>query len=242
MIIRDLLYFDLDKALSLLSQLEGGISKEMQESFELQSTRNLDGRANAAFIKAGGQKGKSERSLRVETKVQHHDLLSTLEDLLFQNGFALDLNDAAGDQHVDGKLLRKLLEGVSYVRAEGLASIEDFSRLQRLASKMNWVADFVNRCAEKTIKESPEYVGLKNQIDDRRKAVNQIKDRNRKSVLKAKINAQEKSLNNLLGGLISEQDQLDDWLVDGLSKWIDLFNRDQIHFRINPFAVVLCQS
>jgi len=144
--LRDLIYFDVEKASSLLSQFKEGLPTEITESEEASgsATGNVSGNLGMVSGELGGSNTSKEK--RAQKKILHHDILLRVEDLLFSHGFALDLNEAAEGTNIDGEVLRELIDGVGYVRAEGSVSIEDYSRLQYLAERYEFIADFINRC------------------------------------------------------------------------------------------------
>ena len=93
--LRDLLYFDEGKASSLLSQLEQGLLKQAVESEET-TGKKAGGLKLGIGVIEGNLGGESAgRSGTELTKVRFHDMLVDLENQLFVEGYALDLNSVA---------------------------------------------------------------------------------------------------------------------------------------------------
>lgn len=133
------------------------------------------------------------------------------------------------------KLFGKLLKDVYYIRAEGYCSINEFERLQRIISDFQWLVDFINKCNEHTVKRSEAYSELKNQIEEQKKGLKSINDRNERARQKKLIDEQEKRIKILIESLYDKVEAPDEWLLDGFSKWIDIFNPGQILLRLKPF-------
>src|SRR5207302_4280150 len=89
--LRDLIYFDLDKASSLFSQLHGGLVKEVQEGRERSRDRRDTSIIDFKLLRQELQELASERMSQLETRVLHHDLLVRLEEALFGLGVAVDI-------------------------------------------------------------------------------------------------------------------------------------------------------
>jgi len=62
-----------------------------------------------------------------------------------------------------------------------------------------------------------------------------IKDRNQRSKQELKINSLEKELNEFVEINLQRLDPIADWLKDGIEKWIEVFLKNRIIFRIYPF-------
>lgn len=234
--LRDLIYFDVEKAASLLSQFKEGLPTEITESEETSggSTGSVSGNIGMIGGELGGSKTSSEK--RAQKKILHHDILRRVEDLLFSHGLALDLNKAADHTDVDGEVLRELIEGVGYVRAEGSVSIEDYNRLQQLAERFEFIADFINRCNRTALKQSDEYQKQKKQIEDLKSKIEDIDDRNERAKMDKIVESKEGKLDQIIDNLSEKVDKPDEWILEGIRKWIDIFNPNHTHLRLSPFS------
>lgn len=88
--VRDVIYFDFDKAASLLSQVDEGFLREVQSSLEDSRERRTRGGLDARVASLESETAHTERELRLETRVVYHDLLARLETTLFDLGAAVD--------------------------------------------------------------------------------------------------------------------------------------------------------
>lgn len=233
--LRDLIYFDLEKASSLLSQFKGGLPTEITESEESSDQMSGSFSANLGALKAKLGLSDAGSTSRAETKILHHDVLRRLEKFLFERGFAVDLKNEKRDVEVDGDILRKLISEVGYVRAEGKAAIEDYNRLQHFAENFEFVVDFINRCNRATVEQTDEYQEIKDEIEGQRRKIESINDRNERVKKERILESKEKKLEELLYASHGRLEKPDDWLLEGISEWIEIFNPNQIHLRLSPF-------
>lgn len=90
--IRDLVYFDLDKAMSIWSQFEGGKLEHFSNVTEETEGINAGAQASIPSILQVNMGARSSgRNLKEELKVLHHDLLSKVEGRLAAVGLLSDL-------------------------------------------------------------------------------------------------------------------------------------------------------
>lgn len=234
-LIKDLIYFDQDKTASILSQFEGGLTKELKEEKEASSGKN---RANKIDVKLfqrefGGMD--NEKLVQMQTKVIHHDLLNRVENLLIDNSMLLDINEATDKGILDDLVIRKLLDNVFYIKAEGFCTINDFVRLQGIMNEFNWLTEFINKCNRNALEQTPDYLEIKNQLDKLKDDVNNTKDRELKAKKRLLLKSKENEIKSLINKLSQSVDAPDEWLLKGFSKWVDIFNPNQIHLRMKPF-------
>lgn len=98
--LRDLVYFDFDKAASLFSQLEQGLLREVQSSVEAAKDERNVRKYDLKLFKPEFGGIASEKTSRLESRVLHHDLLARVEDALFEHGMAVDINVASAESEV----------------------------------------------------------------------------------------------------------------------------------------------
>lgn len=129
-ILRDLVYFDRERALSLISQIQGGLVQNIQQTSERRSESASELKADLKLLGSTLSERAEEREARSESRVSHHDLLEILEQSLFALAVAIDVNEH-GPPLADGELdhLRDDMKERPYVRAEGWTFLEDFARL-----------------------------------------------------------------------------------------------------------------
>lgn len=233
--LRDLLYFDEGKASSLLSQLEQGLLKQAVESEET-TGKKAGGLKLGIGVIEGNLGGESAgRSGTELTKVRFHDMLVDLENQLFVEGYALDLNSVATTHSMSPPEMREMLVGSSYLRVEGNAVINDFARLQDFAKDFKTIVELQNRSGRFNIEQTTEFQVLSSQIEAARAGLKSVSDRNEKARRKQLLDELQKSLDEFLSRATTLTAP-PDWMLEGVMDWIRIFNSNQIHLRIRPFA------
>lgn len=149
--LRDLLYFDFDKATSIFSQIEGGLLTEKQVSAEGTREQRQLARISLQVIQPEFGTVSSERTSVLESKVLHHDLLTRLEKKLEEMGLLLDINKAVESEEPDysDEGLHDLVSRPSFIVAEGWATIEDYNRFDFIADNFKELAGFINRWTQR---------------------------------------------------------------------------------------------
>lgn len=232
--IKDLIYFDFEKATSLFSQFEGGLLQQTQDATETKKDERNIRKYEIPFFKPEFGGVEEEKISQFNTKILHHDLLIRLEHLLFSANYGLDLNNIFDtDSPVASELHSKLLNA-SYVRANGWAIIDDFKTMKKMSGQFNKLNEFIGRCAFQELKQSDEYAVSSKELDDARKRVNEIKDRNKRAKEDKKIQKLEKQFLETIKQATGLSG-IDEWLADGIGFFIDLFMPDRILLSIYPF-------
>ena len=233
--IRDLLYFDLDKASSILSQFEWGLIEQIsitQDETNSQSGGAKAGVPQIAEIDFGAEKQKKQSIF--ETKKLHHDVINRIETQLSQADLVVDLDSSIGEDETSPDRIREVIGNKPYVKAQGWSVIEDYQRIMSITNRLNDIMGFINQSQIETLKQNPEFVAIQAQIETKRQEIKQIKDRNQKAVETAKLKALENQVETALADL-TKTSGIDQWLLDGIKQWIDTFMPNRINFRIYPF-------
>jgi hypothetical protein len=241
--IRDLVYFDFDKATSIWSQIEGGLLEKVSVAKEETGTRDHGvsiGIPKIAEMKIGGLD--SERKTILESKILHHDLLNRLEDQLAAFDLVADLTTSITEGDLTAGRIREAIGDKPYVRANGWSVIEDYRRMASVAAKFNQIVEFVSRSALETIKASPEYLDIQRLVAETREIAKQEMDRNKKATQTSQLRAFEAKVNEMSKPKLSK---VESWILDGIQHWISTFMPNRINFRIYPFEIcpsfqVLC--
>lgn len=236
--LRDLLYFDFDKAASLFSQIEGGLVEKVESGSETSKDERNIRKYDVKLFKPEFGGIATEKTSRLESRVLHHDLLVRLEGHLFSQGYAVDLNDALQAQEsLNVQSIHGALGDVSCLRAEGWAVIEDYERIKNISAKFNPVVDFIGRCGMSNVEQSGEYQPLMKQLDDLKSAAASQADRNKRAkaskqlaVIEERVREAIKSATGLAG--------VPEWLISGMALFIDTFMPGRINLRIYPFESV----
>ena len=232
--VRDLIYFDFDKAASIWSQLSGGLRERVSDTED--KTRDQKAGAKLGIPKiAEANLGAewTQKTTTLETKVLHHDLLNHLEKQLREIGLVADLMATVDAFESSPENVRSAIAERPYVTAEGWGAIEDYQRILKVLAKFNDLADFISQSNREAVKETEVYKTLEGQIAEIRENIKREKDRNRKAVAKSRLSKLEKDLEKAAGESIS---RLDEWLIDGIPLWINTFMPKRINLRIYPFT------
>jgi hypothetical protein len=233
--IRDLLYFDLDKASSLLSQFEWGLIDQI--SITQDETDSESGGAKVwipqvAELNFGADRQKKHSIF--ETKKLHHDILNRIETQLTQAELVVDLTSSLEKDENSADRIREVIGDKPYVKAQGWSVIEDYQRIMSITSRLNEIIGFISQSQIHGIKQNSEFVELQAQIETKRQEIKQIKDRNQKTLETTKLKALESQVEKALASATTTSG-LEQWLLDGIKQWIDTFMPDRINFRIYPF-------
>jgi hypothetical protein len=229
----DYIYADLAKAVSLYSQLTGGIVELREASTE--TTGQADNKRHYDFKvfrhDAGGST--EERSALREVRKPHHALFMELEAALSGGGYLVDLtrtNESLREPEVREKLRSALC-----VKVTGRAVIEDYARIREIASAFPEVSKLINRSAESTLRGSVAFKELQAQLEDAKRLVRTSSDRNERSRISAKVKSLEVAIEDAVKQA-SAVEGVEPWILDGLRTWIDTFLPGIINLRIYPSA------
>ena len=232
--IRDLIYFDFEKASSLYSQIRGGLIQETRDASESSRDQRNIRKYDLKIFKPefGGQS--EERSSQLEVRVLHHDLLGKLEDYLFEETLAIDVNEAFAEGSSDAAQIREAIEGVPYLRVEGWASIEDYERMKAIGNQFNSLASFIGRCQLSNLEGLEDYRELEERLKQASRKAGREKDRNKKANAERQAAQMEQELRDKILEL-TKLGGLPDWLLEGIGLFIDVFMPQRLLLRIYPF-------
>ena len=230
--IRDLIYFDFDKAASIWSQFEEGLLERTSVTEDLGKDRS----AGTKF----GLPGIAEANLGVDylqkkstlqSKTLHHDLLNRVETRLTDNELVTDLSTPGGDV-TTAEQVRSVISGRPYLRGEGDSVIEDYRRIMAISEKFNEIVGFIVKATQETARKSAAYSELEAMIAAEEASAAQIRDRNQRIVKKAQVKQMRDKIEELLKPQLKS---VDEWLIDGMRLFVNTFMPSRINFRIYPF-------
>lgn len=179
--IRDFLYFDLEKASSILSQFEWGLIEQI--SITQDESRHQDGGAKAGIpqvVEFEFGVGKEQKNAILETKKLHHDILNRIESHLSQAQLVVDLSSEVNKDENSPDHIREVIGDKPYIKTQGWSVIEDYQRILSITNRLNSIVDFLQRSQIASIKQKPEFIAIQSQIEAKRHEVKEIKDRNQK--------------------------------------------------------------
>jgi hypothetical protein len=225
--LRDLVYFDFEKAASLLSQLEGGLPDRTSESTERAGDqRNVRTYELLKLFKAEFGGITSEKTSVLESRLLHHDLLNRVEAALEQLEVMVDLNEVLSADVDDADMVRQALGDHDYVRSEGWAAFEDYERLDEITSNFNDLVAFVTRCS---LGEVESLQQLREQV-----AAQKASGKAMGKQAMQHLRAQERALRSEIESSIRNA-QLPQWLFEGLRLWISIYLNGRLNLRLFPF-------
>jgi hypothetical protein len=230
--MRDIVYFDESKAASLHSQLVGGLTTGITASEQEGTDKAKGAEIDAHLINLQLSSNRSSGVSYSETKILHHDILGRLEKLLFEKGFAIDVNESVSSGTINGSIFRDLIKDISYIRIESEAVFHDHSRLIEIVKHFPQLIEFVSRCAIDNFQKSDSYGLLATQIAEQKSQAKTIKDKNKKSKVERQIKQLEQDLHNTVEKAVGEG-MPEPWLLEGISNWINLFNPEHLHVRLS---------
>lgn len=228
--LRDILYFDFDKAASLVSQLEGGLAKQRSEtSEEIQDERNIRKYELLKVFKSEFGGIQTDKKAILETKVLHHDLLVRLEETFIDLGFANDINEATLlGEGVSLEVVHNELSKSPYLKVEGWCAFEDFEKLYESTKNFNDLLGFIKRSELNSVLN----------IDQLRLQLDSIEDESGKNSKKFKdARVEFKNTEKLVGEQI-EKAKLPEWLFEGVREWIDTYIDGRLNLRVCPFEEI----
>jgi len=230
--IRDLIYFDFDRAASIYSQITEGLIHQSQHEVEIGADqRNVRRYDLLGLFKPEFGSVSTEKKAQIETKILHHDLLVKVEDFLFSAGVAHDLNS---EKPTDYDHVREALAEVRYVRVEGWAAIEDYARLVKLTERFHDLVRFISMCALSGSKADEARAMLLKSLEVARREANSQADRNKKKQLDARLAKVQEQVDAELEKVISSSD-VPAWLTEGIRFFIDSFLPGNLNIRVCPY-------
>ena len=229
--LKDLIYFDIEKSASLLSQLEEGLVKDIQSSVNT-TDQNKNLRTYDAKLFKGEFGGISEeKSTLLENRVLHDYLLVKIEKKLEENKCLVNINNLIEEVSFDGLDLWEKIPTDRYIIVEGWVKFEDYARLYHIADNFDGIVDLINQSTRYGVESSEAFCRIKDEIEGARASIKTIKDRNQRSVEEQKIKDAEKKLEIELSRISSVQ-KVPDWIIAGIKNWITVFCSRRIDLRL----------
>jgi len=230
----DYIYVDLDKVISLYSQMTGGVVEILERNAE--SSRSADNKRNYDFKvfkhDAGGTE--SDTTALKETIKPHHALLKEMEEALAANGYLVDLTAPDSDKSFHDPAFRAQLKETFCIKVRGRAVIEDYERMKGIAAAFPEIVKLINKSGESALLSSPAYIELNDQIVAAQRAIKGIKDRNARSSEELRLNKAKEALSILVASA-TKIDIVEQWILDGMKTWIDAFLPGIVNLRVYPY-------
>ncbi|ADE11376.1 DUF6414 family protein [Sideroxydans lithotrophicus] len=229
----DFIYVDLEKVISIYSQMTGGIVEALERSTE--NSRSADNKRSYDFkvLKHDAGGTTNDRSAVKEVIKPHHALLAETEEALATNGYLVDLTDPMVAKSFRDPEFRAQLKETFCIKVRGRAVFEDYERMKKIAADFPEVVKLINKSSESSLFSSPEYIQIKSKLDSAEKALKSIKDRNERSREEQRISDVRRELAKLVASA-TKVGMVDQWILDGVKTWIDAFLPGIVNFRVYP--------
>lgn len=229
--LRDLLYFDFEKASSIWSQLQWGHQEKLTITSDESKNKNYGASLGIPeIVKGEFNIGTAENRTIIETRILHHDLLNRIESILSSYNLIHYSNDALPDNISSPKEIRDAIGQSPYIIATGWSVFEDYSHLLAITEKFNDIIEFIGYSIAKN---DPNFEALSKELQAKKSEVNpDEKDKNKNAVLNRAIKELEYKIRKIAK---SQIEGIEDWVQDGIKLWIETFYPSRINFRVYPF-------
>lgn len=228
--IKDLIYFDYDKAKSLNSQLTGGLISELTRAIESEGGLTAEIGLDIKILKSKVGGNNKERSVRTETIEVYHELLNQIEKSLFEKNILTDVNKSfeEGNKSFNEFLLD--VPNFTYIKATGWSSFEDFERFKKIMNNFNEIQRLIYASV---LDSHQELKQIKEQINDAKKDLKN-KPNSNKELLRLK--AFEKNFDEVIekeaGAAL-----LDETFINRVEIFLNTFSPNRLNFRLAPFDI-----
>lgn len=225
--IKDLIYFDYEKAKSLNSQLSGGLISELTRAIEKEGGLDAETGIDIKLFKAKVGGSEREKSVSTEKIELYHELLNQIERQLTEKDILKNLNttfETSGGSFNDFLLK---LPNFTYVKTSGWSSFEDYERFKRIMANFNDIQRLIFSSA---IENNPGIITIKKQINDLKRGLKKVP--NPKEAIRLK--AIEKNFDEELEKA-SDASFLDETFIERIKIFLDTFTPNRLNFRLLPF-------
>jgi len=230
--IKDLIYFDYEKAKSINSQLNGGLINEITKAIENEGNLDSEIGFDVKILRGKISGGEKEKSLRTERIEIFHELLNNVETSLDENKILTDLNKAFDESGASFNNFMNCVPNFTYIKATGWSAFEDFDRFQRIMSNFNEIQRLIFTAVMDT---NPELKQLKDQIKVIKRGLKSVPNSTNHKELQT-LKAIEKKFDEVMEAG-SEAAFLDEMFVDRIQTFLNTFSPNRLNFRLAPFDV-----
>ena len=230
--IKDLIYFDYDKAKSLNSQLKGGIVSELTKVMEEEGAISSEIGFDIKVLKGKVGGTDKEKTLRTEKIELYHELLNEIEKTLSEKKTLTNINEEFEKSGGSFNDFLKIVPEFTYIKSTGWSSFEDFERFKRILTNFNEIQRLIFASA---LENNPEIIQFKEQINDLRKEIKSSTKSNKTAELR-KLRAIEKNFDKTIekeSGAVF----LDEIFIDRVKTFLNTFSPNRLNFRLAPFDV-----
>ncbi|WP_153038432.1 DUF6414 family protein, partial [Balneola sp. EhC07] len=226
--IKDIIYLDIEKSKSLISQLKGGVINEISKVFEEENTLEGELGLDIKIVKIGGKEFDTERTIKTEKVELFHEMINEIESQLKEVDSLSDLNELYKEFENDIETFFKLLPNLNYIKATGWANFEDYERFKNIYTNFNEIQRLI---FHSVIIDNPEIVEIRKQLNDAKKNAKTNTNRNAVSKELAKITSLEKRFDIQLESLTGISLQDEDY-IERMKIFLDTFSPNRLNFRL----------
>ena len=227
----DYLYVDLEKVISLYSQLTGGVVELKETQSEKGSTsehkKNLDFKI-FEYDSGGAEEEREQDKITIKP---HHALLQELEEKLSSSGYLLDLDELGDGKTLKDHKVRTSIKKALCVKCTGRIVIEDYERIKNTGQAFPEIVKLINASQIEALKETPEYKEREVKITELETLEG---SRKRQSEAKREVKQLRKELEEVVT-TFSTIKGVPQWILDGLGTWINTFLPNITNIRVYPF-------
>lgn len=224
--IKDLIYFDYDKAKSINSQINGGLISEMTRAIENEGDLTSDVGIDIKLFSAKIGAGHKERNFKTEKIELYHELLNEVEQSLSRAKILTDLNVKFNELQSCVPEFLESIPSLTYVKATGYCSFEDNERFKRIMLNFNDVQRLIYASV---LEADPDIQKSKAEINDLKRAIKRTG--NQKDL--ARVSAIEKSVDKIIQERASVI-LLDETFIERLEIFLNTFTPNRLNFRLGP--------
>lgn len=228
--IKDLIYFDYEKAKSLNSQINDGLLSRLTKTIEDEASGNAEFGFDIKIVKAKVGTNDKGKNIRTETIEIYHELLSQIENSLTERDLLTDLNEDFENGNRSFNDFLKDVPNFKFIKATGWCTFEDFERFKKIMSNFNEIQRLVYGTA---IENNPELKKQQEQISELKRDIKK-KGNSQKELIK--LNALEKNLDR---EIVKQMNTilLDETFIERIETFLDTFSANRLNFRLAPFDV-----
>jgi hypothetical protein len=231
--IKDLIYFDVEKARSIISQLNRGWVSEISRAFEEERNESGEVGINVSFFKAGVGGSEKEKTVKTEKISLYHEILNEIERSLISKSILTDINSFVESSNLSYNEFLKEVPDFSFVTSTGWAVFEDYNRFRRIMENFNDVQRLIFQAG---ILNRDDVKVLKRQISEKKKEANRSDNRNLRTKDLNALNALERKLDNLIEES-TEANFIDEDFINKTMIFLETFSPDRINFRLQPLSM-----
>jgi hypothetical protein len=148
--VRDFIYIDIDRVKSISSQLECGLTDEIQSSNGNSETTKVGGKGGLPFLSAEAGSEFQTNNQLLETKSLHDYIYNKVENILLNEDKLLRVSNA--DSYSSHTI--RSIGNAAFILAKGKVVINDYNQLKKLLDNWEGLSKFIAKCHVSSKKEN----------------------------------------------------------------------------------------